>query len=436
MQLALVILCLAGCQNSETPRDPDLPQPSVRDLMIYKIENPASWLESTDRTIVNEIGFAYGEEFYFFYLTTLGQKQTQVIGRTEYGSIRRDFTTGGSPSLHINDMITLVTPLGHPAYINVGGVDQENTYASNNDLDRFSLSSTPAVDVSSSVDFRDYRTQFSSICRAHFLGEPLIDGDNFFIAGNAYDDSNTLHPFVVTYNNTRITNPYDSITTVTFFDDQIDIEFLKIIYNPDKGLYVFGYDLNAQEIVVTLYEDVDSDGDHVHEKKDSFKKVWETRLTLMIDRQLFNVGGFSDRFFIAGTVQTDKDDTAGKIITLDALNGDIEQDTVLDLSDDNDGFYGITNSGANLFAYGYANKVLSGNTSVTSKGWALKLSASGKPMTNHIYEAEDAVIEFTTASGGYEQRSFNEYGYLAIGGSKKTSAGFIAFATQLYHNYK
>jgi len=434
--LYAIFLCGAfGCSDSQEPEGPPEPvEPPVRELPTSIIENPAVWGESSDKIIVSQINGVGDDESYFFYLTSLGQKRSQIFGQTESESIRRDYTRDDNEvSVYVNDMMPYMDMMNNPVRLYVGGTDDEGIYASTGDLDRFGLSPFK-ISLAAYISFQDYKTQFTSISRANFLGEPLTDGDNYLIAGNGYRNG-TAHPFVVTYNNRRYYQLYDSITTVTFFD-QVGTEFLNIAYTLNEGMYVFGYDNNTNEIVAALYADVDVDKDNVHEREDSFKKVWERRLAMTIDKELFNVAKYDDALYIAGTVKTDNGDTAGKIISLNTSNGNILQDSVFDISDKDDGFYGIVRSGKNLFAFGYSDKVLSGNNPISSKGWALMLSDQGKPMRNHIYAVDGAVIEFTTACEGHEQNSFREEGYLAIGGYRKTGGQYAAVATQFYYRYK
>lgn len=96
---------------------------------------------------------------------------------------------------------------------------------------------------------------------------------------------------------------------------------------------------------------------------------------------------------------------------------------------------GVTTSGENIFAYGYSNRQTAGDVVIKSDGWAVKFSHVGKPLSNTIYAEENAIIEFTAATGGYDQNSWTDEGNVAIGGSKKTAMGYKAFATQFYHTY-
>ena len=436
--IPLVLLGVVwGCSDPVPNVLPEPEPPPVRDLPISTIQNPAVWMESSDKVVVNKLQPWGDDERYYFLLTTLGQKRTQVIGQTENRSIRRDYILSGAPSMYVNDMITY-SYWHDPTQVFVGGTDHEDVYASTGDLDEFGLS--PAkLSVASYIDFQGYKTQFTSICMANTLSVPLgADGEDFLIAGNGYADG-TAHPFIATYNFRRYYQVYDSMTTATFFDAP-GREFLRISYDFDDGLFVFAYDNFTNEVVVTRYQDVDVNGNHAHEKKDSFKPLWEKRLSLTIDKALFNVAEFDDTYnhtlYIAGTVKTGQGDTAGKIISLDAPTGKVLQDTVFDFSDKNDGFYGIAKSGENFFAYGYTEQVLSGSEPLSSKGWALKLSDQGKPLRNHIYEIDHAVIELTATVGGYEQNSWTNEGYVAVAGYRKVNGQYAAFATQFYHRYK
>jgi hypothetical protein len=426
-----------ACQSPENDLvRPKEPERTVRDLYTYSISFPAVWNESANKTFVNKISFAFDEEFYFFYLTTEEPRKTQIIGQTETRSIRRNYTRSFVPSLFVNDMLCYLTPLRDPETLTVGGIDQSNIYSSIYDLDQFALSSTSNPAIARHINFKGYSTQFTSITKAHFLGEDTYR-DNHFIAGNAYEGNGQVRPFVATYNMSRIFMNYDSITTLAFFDDLIGIEALTVHYDWEiESLFLAGYDIKTNEVVILCYKEEDINGNHVHNKSDSFKKIWEKRLVVIIDKNLFQCSFTNKKVFVAGAIKTDGGDLAGKLIALEASTGSIALDTLFDLSDDDDGFYGISTSGLNIFAYGFSNRVPSSNTSpLKSNGWALKLNLDGKPLANHLYKEENAVIEFTTATGGYYQSNFNKEGTLAIGGSKRTSEGYKAFATEFPHKY-
>lgn len=410
----------------------------VRQIFTNTLDHPAVWYESSSKTVVNKIEVAAENEVYHFFVTAFEPKLTQLVAQTENGAIREDFTKVVTPDFFVTDINTFFSPGNDPVYFTAGGLDTENVYASESDLDQVAL--PVPFTFASGISLSNYRASFASLAIVSNYDDFFNSEKRFYAAGNACDDVQKVRPFIasiITKWNIYSEPTQAQINTLTFFDDLTGIQLVKIYYLWSGGIYVLGFDASTQEVVVALYKIIDVNNNDRHDPEDSFEKVWLTRIKDMkVDKSLLTLAVLDDKIFIAGTVSTEKNGEAGKLISLDTSTGAKDFDGEFDYSDDDDGFLGVAASGQNIFAYGYSNRITTGNEVTTSKGWALKLNVEGKALSNYAYAEENAIIEFTAGSGGYDQSNWNERGNFAIGGSRKTSAGFAAFATEFYHNYK
>ena len=434
-------IVLSGCDTDEIePDEIETEEPRIdpiRKVFAVELDHPAVWNESDFKTLVNKIEIAGGGESYNFLVTTYASRETQFIGQTERLSIRKDFAKGMTPQFLVTDIHSFTTTTRDPVYLSVGGKDVDDSYSSRADLDEIALPFT--FTQASGIDLSNYKAHFASFDRANILGEDFLNGDrNFYIAGNAYDAAKVAHPFIATLTSRWhiFTDTWTgNISTFAFLDD-LGGEVLKIKHDHFNGIYILTLDNTTNEIVISRYSDVDVNNNHRHDPEDSYKKVWSTRIKdFNVDKFLANFTITEGKLFLAGSAIVPDGDEAGKLVSLDKETGALLSQTLFNYSDDNDAFYGVTQSGQNIFGYGYSHQMKSGTDVVSSRGWAVKFSFDEEPLQNYVYTEENAIIEFTAGVGGYEQNNFNKRGSFAIGGSRKTVTGFTAFATEFVHSY-
>jgi hypothetical protein len=438
--VVLMIGCmlLTGCGPAE---DVDFPEPGkpdpLRELFSNELANPAVYKELPVKTELTKIQIGGDRESYDFFVSWTNDRQSQMVAQTETDAIRIDFATIVNSQTVVTDMHSFETTSRDRAYISVGGIDDEGSYASKASLDRGSMS--VPFDLATGVSFQGKRSFFTGVDRANSAGEELIGSErNFYLIGNSYDDAGNPKPFIASVITRWNFSTVDAeINTVFYPADLPGIEFIKFDYKPYDGVYIMGYDVTTSEIVMMYFKEIDVKENERHEKEDSYQKTWSVRLTgLKVDRELVNFAMFKEQIFVAGEAQTKAGDLAGKLIALDKTNGSIKLDSLYNYTDMDDGFVGVTASGQNIFAYGYSHRESSGSDVTKSNGWALQFSKIMQAMYHVVYLENNAVIRFTAAVGGYEQSDFNEHGTLAIGGSRKTSTGYAAFATEFRHRYK
>jgi hypothetical protein len=431
-------LIFSGCDDHANEIEQEEDIDSIRKLFAFELDHPAIWNQSEFKTNVNKIDIAGERESYNFLINTYSPRQTQFIGQTEKGSIRRDFTKGITPPFYTTDIYSFQTTDRTPVYLSVGGLDLDSTYTSRADLDQIALPYT--VTQSPDINLSNYKAHFTNVNRANTAGESLVDGDrNFYLAGNAYDATNLTHPFIVTLTSRWyfFTNTWTgNISTLTFLDSPGN-EIVNMQYVPFDGFYILTINNSTSEMAISYYKEVDLNKNYRHDSGDSYQKLWSTQIgDMSVDKTLANFAIAEDKLFVAGMATTSAGDQAGKLISMNRKTGTILLQTILDYSDDNDAFYGVAKSGKNVFAYGYSHQTKSASDVVGSRGWAVKFTLEGKPIGNYVYAERNTIIEFTAGSGGFEQSNYDERGSFAIGGSQKIGLDFTAFATEFTHSYK